>query len=88
MMGSGGLLLAAAAGYLVLERAAKQKGSVKQIGQAVGVFIIVASVAGVAFQALGCGSKPRGAYGSHHKALECPFTPKAPASHDGAPSGK
>ena len=42
------LLLSAAAGYWVLERAEGQKKNLKQIGQLVGGLIIVISLLGVA----------------------------------------
>ena len=44
---TGALLLAAVAGYWVLERAATHKGQLKRIGQTLGWLIIVVSVVGV-----------------------------------------
>ena len=43
-----GLLLAAVAGYWVLERASERKGQLKQVGFFVGSLIIVVSILGVA----------------------------------------
>lgn len=49
MMGSSaGLLLAAVAGYWVMERAERHKGGLKTVGKVLGVVIIVASLLGVA----------------------------------------
>ena len=50
MMGYGtaGLLISAAVGYWVLERASTQKKDLKMIGQVVGALIIVTSFMGVA----------------------------------------
>ena len=49
-MGYGGgiLLLAAVAGYWVLERAQTHKGTLKQVGQLLGWVIIVTSLIGMA----------------------------------------
>ena len=44
--GVGILLLAAVAGYWVLERAAAHKGRLKQVGQLVGGLVIVMSLVG------------------------------------------
>ena len=43
-----GLLIAAALGYLVVERADKHKGSLRRIGYMVGGVIIVSSILGLA----------------------------------------
>ena len=42
MHGSAGLLIAAAVGYLVIERADKHKGSLRRIGYLIGGLIVVA----------------------------------------------
>lgn len=47
--GAAGLLLSAAVGYLVIERADKHKeGSVRRVGFIIGTFIAVASILGIA----------------------------------------
>lgn len=74
MMGGGALLLAAVAGYWVLERADKHKGNLKSIGQIVGWVVIVASLVGVACRVWGTaagtmGWCPKGS-------MWCPFTGK------------
>ena len=46
--GAVGYLLTAGAGYLVLERADKQKGSLRRIGQWVGAVIVILSLLGSA----------------------------------------
>ncbi|GEM_PF-3250555 len=70
MLYDGGMLLVAAlGGYLVLERAAKQKGLLKQVGQLIGWFVMFAGVAGVICQASMCMSR--------HCAMgkgQCPFS--------------
>lgn len=49
LYGAAGLLVTAAVGFLVLERADKLKqGSVRKIGFVVGTFITVASILGIA----------------------------------------
>ncbi len=48
LYGIGGLLLAAVAGYWVLERAETHKGQLKKVGQFLGALIIVVSVLGIA----------------------------------------
>lgn len=45
--GAGGLLIAAAAGYLVLERAEAHKKGLRQVGRWVGWIIILVSFVGV-----------------------------------------
>ena len=69
MQGAAGLLISAAAGYLVLERADKHKGSIRRIGYLVGTLIVMASIIGLACtvscQATGWGSSnmmKRGGY--------------------------
>lgn len=46
--GAGVLLISAAVGYFVLERAAKHKGALQRVGQALGWLIILISLGGVA----------------------------------------
>ncbi len=80
---TGLLLLAAAGGYWVLERADKHKGTLKSVGQVVGSAIIIVSVIGVAcavWSIMTCGS---GTYPA--KSWMCPFSSKAPASSSEAP---
>lgn len=48
MHGAAGLLISAAAGYLVLERADKHKGFLHRTGLIVGTAIVVASFLGLA----------------------------------------
>ena len=68
------LLLSAAAGYWVLERASTQKKDLKTIGQIVGTLIIVISLLGVACKVYGLATGkaycPPG--------MACPFTPRQP----------
>lgn len=79
--GSGMLLLAAAAGYWVLERSASHnKGNLKRVGQAVGWFVILVSLAGVACKVYSLAAC-KGGYcpvhgGSTGKPWSCPFSPK------------
>ena len=77
----GTLLLSAAAGYWVLERADKRRGSLKKVGQIVGWAIIASSLIGTACKiyALAMGSW---GYCPPHKMMSCPFSSKAspPAS--------
>lgn len=66
MHGAGVLLLGMVAGYWVLERAAGHKGRLKQIGQAVGAIVLVASLLGLACKAwyvVSGGSCPMGKKG-------------------------
>ena len=50
------LLIAAAAGYFVLERASAHKGAIKRAGQIIGWGIVLIAAAGIICQALACGS--------------------------------
>ena len=71
--GIGGLLLATAVGYWVLERSATHtKGNLKRVGQAVGWFIILSSVIGIACKVCALKSCPPGS-----KSWYCPFGSKA-----------
>jgi len=72
--GVGVLLLTAAAGYWVLERAMAHKGQMKQVGLFLGGLLIVASLVAAAAQvwSLGAGCKsPGGMMGK--KAGWCPM---------------
>ena len=70
--GSGVLLFAAAAGYWVLERSATHtKGNLKSVGQAVGWFIILASIIGIACKVYALKSCPVGG-----GMWSCPFSSK------------
>lgn len=78
MQGTGAYLIAAAVGFLVLERAEKHKGALQRIGRVVGVIIIAASLLTVicsfayGWKACPFGGKRMGGY--------CPLTSKmAPA---------
>lgn len=46
------LLIAAAAGYVVLERASRQKGGLKRAGQVIGWGIVLVSAIGVVCQVM------------------------------------
>ncbi|MBI4341038.1 MAG: hypothetical protein HY598_02005 [Candidatus Omnitrophica bacterium] len=75
MYGGAGYLIAAAAGYLVLERSEKHKGMLQRIGRWVGVAIIVVSFVGLAC-AVQCG---RGGWGMKRMGM-CPLSGRtAPA---------
>ena len=81
--GSGVLLLATAVGYWVLERSATHnKGNLKRVGQAVGWFIILGSVIGIACKVCALKNCPPGS-----KSWYCPFGSKAssPYSPPSAP---
>ncbi len=56
--GTGGLLIAAAAGYLVLERAEAHKKGLRQIGRWVGWIIILVSFGGVVCVMQRCAKGP------------------------------
>ena len=55
--GAGLLLLSAAAGYWVLERAENHKRGLRRVGRWVGGLIVVAALAGVACRVTACMSK-------------------------------
>jgi hypothetical protein len=88
--GVGWLLLTAAAGYWVLERASgQQKKDVKRVGRLLGGTIIVLSLAGVACQ-LWCMTSGNAAscgfMGKRGWKFSCPFAGKEmPVSRPGAP---
>ena len=76
--GAGALLLAAVGGYWVLERAAREKGSLKKIGQVLGAVIIIASLLGVACKVWGAAKCSTGSMG--RGGGWCPLSSKVPAS--------
>ena len=80
--GASMLLLTMAAGYLVLERSAAQKKSLKSVGQVVGWVIILTSLVGLTCKAMSCGGGRMGHMCPTSKAGMCPFTgkPLAPAT--------
>ena len=84
MHGSGMLLITTVAGYLVLERAAKQKNGLRRVGQTVGWFVIFMSVLGILCEVTACVGM--GMCGSHRSggASMCPFSGKS----EGRPAGK
>ena len=76
MHGSAGLLIAAAVGYLVIERADKHKGSLRRIGYLIGGLIVVSSIFGLTY-AISCKT---GAWGYGNMGMKrsgyCPMMPK------------
>ena len=78
--GVGMLLLAAVAGYWVLERADRHKGQLKRIGQVVGGIVIVVSLIGVTCRVF-CLVTGKTAFCPLDKAGKgwyCPFSSKSP----------
>jgi hypothetical protein len=75
MYGVGALLIAAVGGYWVLERAARQKGNLKKVGQLLGAAIIIVSLIGVACRVVSAVNCPPGSVG---KGWFCPY-PKGSA---------
>ena len=80
------LLLSAAVGYWVLERASGQKKDLKTIGQIIGALIIAISFLGVACKVYclttGKSSCPSGMYPGKKACpagLNCPFMPQQPS---------
>ena len=74
--GAGTLLLGAVGGYWVLERAARQKGNLKKVGQLLGAAIIIISLVGVACKVwcdITCSSGAMGKGGGW-----CPFSSSSP----------
>lgn len=70
--GTGLLLLSAVAGYWVLERSATHpKKNLKQVGQALGWFVILCSVLGVLCKVYSLAAC---------KGWSCPFSPKTATS--------
>lgn len=80
MMGhsAAGLLIAAAAGYWVFERASSRKEPVKRIGQWVGAAIMVVSLIGVACRVwcVTTGSGPC-LTGKSGQKMFCPWSPSS-----------
>ncbi|MBI4355410.1 MAG: hypothetical protein HY597_03020 [Candidatus Omnitrophica bacterium] len=76
---AGLLLISAASGYWVLERASREKGTLKAVGQWVGAIIIFVSLTGV-FCGVYTIAKNRGWCPLPGKMGACPFmgTPDAP----------
>jgi len=77
--GIGVLLLTSVAGYWVLERASKHKGRLRRIGQILGAFIIIVSIAGSVCGVVGMSSGKYGC-GYHGKAGKlgfCPYSQKS-----------
>ena len=81
MMGHGaaGLLIAAATGYWVFERASSRKEPVKRIGQWVGGAIMVVSLIGVACRVWSVVACTTGLcpFGKSGKTISCPFSPSS-----------
>ena len=80
------LLLTAAVGYWVLERASNQKKELKMVGQIVGALIIAISLLGVAckiyYLATGKAACPPGMYPGKRACqagMNCPFMPQPPS---------
>ena len=71
--GIGGLLVAAAAGYWVLTASQRERGRVKQLGQWLGLVIVVVSVAGAACKLYYLAT---GGYAGAGVSYLCPFTGK------------
>ena len=64
------LLLAAVAGYFVLERASRQKGQLRQVGLLVGSVVIVVSLFGVGCKVWALTSGTLGCYAGKM----CPYS--------------
>ena len=75
MHGVSVLLISAAAGYWVLTLSDKERGRVKQLGQWLGLAIIVISVVGAGCK-LYCMMKSQGM--GMPSGMSCPFTKKTP----------
>jgi hypothetical protein len=75
--GTGLLLLSAVAGYLVLERAAKQKNGLRRVGQAVGWFVLVVSLLGVLCKVGACIGMGGMCSTSGKRGGMCPITGKS-----------
>ena len=73
----GVLLFAAIGGYWVLERAERQKGKLKRVGQFLGWLIIVVSLVGTACRVWYLATCTRGSSG---KGWYCPYFPKKPST--------
>lgn len=68
----GALLVAAVAGYWVLERAEKQKGGLRRIGRIIGWVVILTSLIGVTCRVWGC----FGSFDGSGKKW-CPYAPSS-----------
>jgi len=77
--GIGLLLVTAAAGYWVLERAETHKGDLRRVGKVLGWLIIVSSLIGVVCRVWGYATCPPGATGMG-KQWFCPFTKTSSAT--------
>ena len=66
--GTGGLLIASAVGYLVLERAETHKGNLRRVGRWVGWIIMLVSFGGIICTAQRCAKGPMRGY--------CPMSSK------------
>ena len=77
-----GLLLAAVAGYWVLERASAHKGQLQKIGFFVGSFVIVLSFVGVicSIWCFGTAKSWMCPFGKMGKGAYSPYAPPAPSS--------
>ncbi len=74
------LLIASGVGYWVLTTASKEKGTLRKLGQILGLLIIAASVAGAACK-IACAVQACNASGGYGAGkMACPFTGRsAPA---------
>jgi len=84
--GTGALLIAAAAGYWVFERASTRKDPAKRIGQWVGGVIMAVSLIGVACQ-VWCvvgGASGMCKFGKDGKMISCPLS-SSPSSQTMSP---
>ncbi|MBI4432923.1 MAG: hypothetical protein HY592_05540 [Candidatus Omnitrophica bacterium] len=72
-----GGLIALGVGYLVLVMANKEKEGVKILGQAIGIFVILASILCIVCSVSKCAGKYAGKSGcSPAQAQQCPMTQK------------
>ena len=76
--GASGLLLSAAAGYWVLERAEGHKRGLRRAGRWLGGAIILIALAGVACRIISCTSACPWA-GSSNAYMKMPMTPRTPS---------
>jgi len=76
--GVGMLLLAAVAGYWLLERALKQRGRMKPFGQLLSAFIITVSLIGVVCKVAyySCDQYGHYRHGKGKSGWSCPYTAK------------
>ena len=81
--GTVGFLLAAVAGYWVLERASNHKGQLQKVGFAVGSIVIVASLLGAICSVWCMGTAKSGMCpfgGKMGRGAYSPYMPPAPSS--------